>query len=114
MIGHIYIFHLIKNLSYNYEIKTNPSSWPGENGKGVEIPKEEEAEKNEKFKLNQFNILASDRIALNRTISDVRLNTCRRKRYPKHLPTASIHGQHYYVLHYSYISGKFTERNNTG
>lgn len=55
-------------------LRSNPSSWPGENGRGVEIPKEEEQLKNEKFKLNQFNLLASDRIALNRSISDVRLD----------------------------------------
>ncbi|KPM06533.1 hypothetical protein QR98_0050100, partial [Sarcoptes scabiei] len=52
-------------------IKTNPKSWPGENGKGVETSPEEEKEKNEKFKLNQFNLMASDRIALNRTLMDV-------------------------------------------
>lgn len=51
----------------------NPTSWPGENGKGVIIPKEDEALKNEKFKLNQFNLLASDKIALNRSLPDVRM-----------------------------------------
>lgn len=54
-------------------IHKNPSSWPGENGKGVTIPKEDEALKNEKFKLNQFNLLASDKIALNRSLPDVRM-----------------------------------------
>lgn len=54
-------------------LHNNPSSWPGENGKGVTIPKEDEALKNEKFKLNQFNLLASDKIALNRSLPDVRM-----------------------------------------
>ncbi|XP_053214600.1 polypeptide N-acetylgalactosaminyltransferase 1-like [Panonychus citri] len=68
----------------------NPSSWPGEKGKPVSIPKEEESLKNEKFKLNQFNLLASDRIALNRSLPDVRMDLCKKKRYPSELPTTSI------------------------
>lgn len=55
------------------EYKLNPSHWLGEMGKAVIISKEEEKLKNEKFKLNQFNLLASDRIALNRSLLDVRL-----------------------------------------
>lgn len=43
-------------------------------GKPVIIPKEEETLKNEKFKLNQFNLLASDKIALNRSLLDVRMD----------------------------------------
>ncbi|XP_054724508.1 polypeptide N-acetylgalactosaminyltransferase 5-like isoform X2 [Uloborus diversus] len=70
--------------------RTNPAHWVGELGKAVSIPKEEEALKNEKFKLNQFNLLASDRIALNRSLLDVRLEGCRKKEYPKLLPTTSI------------------------
>lgn len=68
----------------------NPASWPGEMGKAVVVSKEEEALKNEKFKLNQFNLLASDRIALNRSLADVRLPQCRGKTYSKRLPPTSI------------------------
>jgi len=69
---------------------SNPSTWPGERGKAVVIGKDEEQLKNEEFKLNQFNLLASDRIALNRSLADVRLSQCRGKSYPKKLPMTSI------------------------
>uniref|UniRef100_A0A1W7RB35 Polypeptide N-acetylgalactosaminyltransferase n=1 Tax=Hadrurus spadix TaxID=141984 RepID=A0A1W7RB35_9SCOR len=72
------------------ELKSNPSKWPGENGKAVVIGKEEEKLKNEKFKLNQFNLLASDRIAVNRSLLDVRMEGCKSKVYPDSLPATSI------------------------
>lgn len=46
---------------------------PGEMGKAVHIPPEKEALMKDKFKLNQFNLLASDMISLNRSLADVRL-----------------------------------------
>lgn len=46
---------------------------PGEKGKAVKVPKEKETLAKEKFKLNQFNLLASDMISLNRSLADVRL-----------------------------------------
>ena len=48
------------------------SGKPGEQGTGVQIPPEQDAVMKEKFKLNQFNILASDKISLNRSLMDVR------------------------------------------
>lgn len=45
---------------------------PGELGKPVNIPADQEAIMKEKFKLNQFNILASDMISLNRSLQDIR------------------------------------------
>lgn len=62
----------------------------GEMGKPVHIPPEQESLMKEKFKLNQFNLLASDMISLNRSLVDVRLDGCRRKKYPALLPTTSI------------------------
>lgn len=47
---------------------------PGELGKAVHIPTEQEAEMKEKFKLNQFNLMASDMISFNRSLADVRLD----------------------------------------
>lgn len=71
-------------------IHSNPSHWPGENGKGVVLPRDLERLKNEKFKLNQFNILASDRMALNRSLPDVRMEACKDKTFPNRLPSTSI------------------------
>ena len=45
---------------------------PGELGKPVKIPAEQKELMKEKFKENQFNLLASDMISLNRSLTDVR------------------------------------------
>ncbi|CAG0889314.1 unnamed protein product [Darwinula stevensoni] len=63
---------------------------PGEEGKPVHIPPGQETEVEEKFKLNQFNILASDMISVNRSLPDVRLASCHKKEYSPLLPTTSI------------------------
>ncbi|KAL1497990.1 hypothetical protein ABEB36_008862 [Hypothenemus hampei] len=62
----------------------------GEKGKAVHIPANQEDLMKEKFKLNQFNLLASDMISLNRSLQDVRLDGCKGKVYPRLLPTTSI------------------------
>lgn len=53
-----------------------PSQGPlhGEGGKAVQIPAEMEETRKEKFKINQFNLLASEMISLNRSLKDVRLS----------------------------------------
>ncbi|XP_034948110.1 polypeptide N-acetylgalactosaminyltransferase 5 isoform X2 [Chelonus insularis] len=63
---------------------------PGEMGSAVRISPENEAKQQELFKLNQFNLMASDMISLNRSLKDVRLEGCKNKKYPKFLPTTSI------------------------
>lgn len=65
---------------------------PGDGGKAVKVPSDREAEAKETFKINQFNLVASDMMALNRTLPDYRMEECRRKRYPpvKALPKTSI------------------------
>lgn len=59
-------------------------------GKPVVIPREQQALMKEKFKENQFNLMASDMISLNRSLSDVRNPDCKLKNYPTKLPTTSI------------------------
>ncbi|XP_068143583.1 polypeptide N-acetylgalactosaminyltransferase 5 isoform X2 [Drosophila tropicalis] len=63
---------------------------PGEMGKPVKIPADMKEVMKEKFKENQFNLLASDMISLNRSLTDVRHENCRRKHYASKLPTTSI------------------------
>ncbi|CAG9564637.1 unnamed protein product [Danaus chrysippus] len=63
---------------------------PGEMGKAVNIPIEQEKVMLEKFQENQFNLLASDMISLNRSLTDVRFEKCKAKRYPTLLPTTSV------------------------
>ncbi|XP_033990036.1 polypeptide N-acetylgalactosaminyltransferase 13 isoform X1 [Trematomus bernacchii] len=63
---------------------------PGEMGKAVNIPKNDQEKMKELFKINQFNLMASDMIALNRSLPDVRLDGCKTKLYPDDLPNTSI------------------------
>uniref|UniRef100_A0A183C8T3 Polypeptide N-acetylgalactosaminyltransferase n=1 Tax=Globodera pallida TaxID=36090 RepID=A0A183C8T3_GLOPA len=50
---------------------------PGAGGAGVTIEKEFEDEMHEKFKQNQFNLMASDRVSINRTLPDYRIEKCK-------------------------------------
>ncbi|NXY89472.1 GLT13 acetylgalactosaminyltransferase, partial [Alcedo cyanopectus] len=63
---------------------------PGEMGKAVLIPKDDQEKMKELFKINQFNLMASDLIALNRSLPDVRLDGCKTKVYPEQLPNTSV------------------------
>ncbi|XP_037051693.1 polypeptide N-acetylgalactosaminyltransferase 5 isoform X1 [Bradysia coprophila] len=71
-------------------IVPNNYGQPGELGKPVKIPSEQHALMKEKFKENQFNLLASDMISLNRSLIDVRNPDCKLKHYASKLPTTSI------------------------
>lgn len=50
-----------------------PRDGPGEGGKPVVIPKDNQEKMKDMFKINQFNLMASEMIALNRSLPDVRL-----------------------------------------
>uniref|UniRef100_A0A8P4G2F7 Polypeptide N-acetylgalactosaminyltransferase n=1 Tax=Dicentrarchus labrax TaxID=13489 RepID=A0A8P4G2F7_DICLA len=63
---------------------------PGEMGKAVNIPKDDQEKMKELFKINQFNLMASDMIALNRSLPDVRLDGCKTKVYFDDVPNTSI------------------------
>jgi polypeptide N-acetylgalactosaminyltransferase len=61
------------------QVVTKNKGMPGEMGKAVAIPPDQEEEKKEKFKINQFNLMASDMISLNRSLQDVRMSQCKSK-----------------------------------
>ena len=48
------------------------SDGPGEMGKPVIIEPEHKAEAERLFRINEFNLMASDRISVNRSLPDVR------------------------------------------
>ena len=55
-----------------FEGATNPPDWQGEGGRAVNVPEALKEEAKKRFGENQFNILASDLMALNRSIKDQR------------------------------------------
>jgi hypothetical protein len=71
-------------------VPTNPPSWPGENGRAVQLPDNLKDEGKKRFKENQFNIVASDMVALNRSVPDQRSASCKSREYRVDLPTTSI------------------------
>jgi hypothetical protein len=50
----------------------NPTDWPGEGGKPVKVPAHLKESEKSRFTENQFNIVASEMIALNRSVPDMR------------------------------------------
>ncbi|OQV12822.1 putative polypeptide N-acetylgalactosaminyltransferase 10 [Hypsibius exemplaris] len=89
---------------HNYDLIARESerTGPGEHGKSVIIPTEENNEKDELYKTNGFNALASDKIALDRAVKDIRHEGCKKKRYFENLPTVSVivpfHNEHWTTL----------------
>ena len=69
------ITNLLVNSNLCLDFLPNPREWPGEYGAAVKVPELNDTQMyNEKFKIHQFNILASDRIALNRSLKDNRFD----------------------------------------
>ncbi|KAK7075733.1 polypeptide N-acetylgalactosaminyltransferase, partial [Halocaridina rubra] len=69
----------------------NPEPKAGEMGNPVQIPSWELGHMQKLYHINRFNLLASDRIPLNRTLPDVRKKKCLEKSYNvQELPTTSV------------------------
>ena len=76
--------------SLEIHLNENPKDWPGEQGKPVILPKHLEKIAQERFKENYFNVIASDTIALNRSVGEQRNKKCLQKVYDIDLPNTSI------------------------
>ena len=76
------------------ELNTNnfrPEAGQGEGGRPVFLKPHEQIRAKRLFHINEFNLVASDRISLDRGLEDVRSAECRALRYsPASLPTTSI------------------------
>ncbi|CAI9741530.1 Hypothetical predicted protein [Octopus vulgaris] len=75
----------------NYEPQeAKHSSLPGENGEPVYTSMSEKAQADSSIHEFGFNLVASDKISLERTIPDTRVDECKYWHYPSKLPTASV------------------------
>lgn len=69
----------------------SPEASSGKLGEAVIIPAFESPKMNKLFQINRFNLMASDRIPLNRSLPDVRRKECKAKSYKvSKLPTTSV------------------------
>lgn len=66
------------------------SGAPGENGRAVSLTAKEQAEADRLFPKETFNVVASNKVALDRLIPDSRNSECKNIQYPRHLPNASV------------------------
>lgn len=82
--------HLRNKRFMEYREKESKRDGLGEKGRAVTLQGEEKALADSLFKKEAFNIIASDKIALDRSIPDVRDSRCQEVKYPKDLPTASV------------------------
>ncbi|VIO91514.1 Uncharacterized protein BM_BM4696 [Brugia malayi] len=70
----------------------SPITGAGEDGRPVRLSEEDERLSEDTFVINQFSLVVSDRIALNRSLPDIRKHQCRTKTYlpSSELPTTSV------------------------
>ena len=63
---------------------------PGEMGKPVDIPEDRKEEAEKTYSVNQFNLVATNMIPLNRSLADARHVDCLEDQYPVLLPPTSV------------------------
>ncbi|RWS30379.1 polypeptide N-acetylgalactosaminyltransferase 5-like isoform X1 [Leptotrombidium deliense] len=71
-------------------IKRNRQNAAGELGSAVDVEMERDGQFTLMFNRHKFNLVASDKVWLNRTLKDNRFRQCLKKAYPQKLPTASV------------------------
>lgn len=73
-----------------YQASEASRSGPGEHGQGVHLHGKEKETADSLMDKEAFNIIASDKISLERSVKDVRDSRCLSLTYPKELPKASV------------------------
>ncbi|KAK6180861.1 hypothetical protein SNE40_008837 [Patella caerulea] len=80
-----------KGVTGNYEpAPVHPGSGPGENGEPVYTAMDERTRADQTIREYGFNMVNSDKISLDRTVPDTRMDECKYWHYPEKLPTASV------------------------
>lgn len=88
---HHNLLHKIDYHDYDYLAREKARfDLPGENGQPTYAEKEEEELNTKLFNQNGYYGLISDKIALNRSLPDVRHEQCAKMKYMADLPTASV------------------------
>ncbi|XP_064600145.1 N-acetylgalactosaminyltransferase 7-like [Liolophura sinensis] len=74
-----------------YELReVKKGSGPGENGEPVYTTMEEKAAADKSIRDYGFNMVASDKVSLDRVVPDTRMEECKYWHYPEKLPKASV------------------------
>lgn len=76
--------------SYDPPEPKHDSSLPGENGKAVALVGDEQAEGQKAMKKWFMNLVASDKVSLDRRVPDVRETGCKNMLFDQQLPSASV------------------------
>jgi len=75
---------------YEHVLVKRDPSLPGEGGKGVVLSGADKEKEKRGYDLHAFNMMASDRISIHRSLKDYRHEQCKIKMYPTKLPQMSV------------------------
>jgi len=79
-----------RKASYEHMVVKRNPLLPGELGRGVTLEENEKDKEKRGFDLHAFNMVASDKISVHRSLQDYRASACVDKEYPVNLPSTSI------------------------